>query len=79
MNKTSVLIWLGMRLLGVRIGSDWFGTVQNGSDDEKTRQRQRQTMRQTETRSVREAKKAEVLVSVIDRYLVLLTETVTVK
>jgi len=35
-------------------------------------------MRQTEIRSVREAKKVEVLVSVIDRYLVLLTDTVTV-
>ena len=35
-------------------------------------------IRQTEIRSVREAKKAEVLVSVIDRYLVLLTDTVTV-
>src|SRR5712675_2711854 len=35
-------------------------------------------MRQTEIQSVKEAKKAEVLVSVIDRYLVLLTDTVTV-
>jgi len=35
-------------------------------------------MADDEARSVRAAKKTEVLVSVIDRYLVLLTDTVTV-